>query len=294
MNTPAIDRIKQPLFDGVANLGLSRNRYLLVEAIGAIILVTMLVIALFPGPIAPNDPTEILGRPYQRPDSQFLLGTNDIGQDLLSELIWGTRVSLVIGFTVSIAAVSVGTIVGLYSGYVSNWLSIILLRLIDLTLALPFLPLVIILGAYLGSDQRNVIIILIIVSWAAPARMIRARVLEVKHQSYIEAAHALGSDNYLIVFRHIWPATRTIALVQIILVASTAILAEASLSFLGLGDPSTKSWGTMLYFAQVNGVFLSEAWIWWVLPAGIMITLSVLGLVFIAYGFERRLEPTLR
>ncbi|MGH2542160.1 MAG: ABC transporter permease subunit, partial [Ardenticatenaceae bacterium] len=111
---------------------------------------------------------------------------------------------------------------------------------------------------------------------------------------YIEAARALGGGDRRILFVHIWPAARTLALVQFVLVSGTSILAEASLSFLGLGDPSTKSWGTMLYFAQASGVFLGDAWRWWVLPTGLMITLAVLSLVLVAYALEHRFEPRLR
>lgn len=273
---------------------LSPRLYGVVGVAGAVVLGILLVMALFPGALAPYDPRELAGRPFLPPGDPFLLGTNDIGQDLLSELIWGTRVSLFTGLIVSVLAVTMGTAAGLVSGYFSNLLSTALLRLIDLTLVLPFLPLVILLSAYLGPSQRNVVIILALVSWAGPARLVRSRVLTLLNRPYIEAARALGSGDWRILFTHVWPGVRTLALVQLVLVAGAAILAEASLSFLGLGDPSTKSWGTMLYFAQASGVFLSDAWRWWVLPAGLMITLSVLSLVLLAYAIEQRLEPGLR
>jgi ABC-type dipeptide/oligopeptide/nickel transport system permease subunit len=262
-------------------------------AIGGFIFLALVLLALLPTLFAPYDPSETVSRPFLPPDQGHLLGTNDIGQDLFSELIWGTRVSLVTGLTVSLLAVSIGSIVGLITGYYDNWGSTALLRLVDLTLALPFLPLVILLGAYLGANWRNVILILILVSWAAPARLIRSRVLETKSQPYVESAVAAGGSNSRIIFKHVWPAARAIALVQLVMVAAAAILAEASLSFLGLGDPSAKSWGTMLYFAQVSGAFLGDAWLWWVLPTGLMITLMVLSLVLIGYSLEHRLEPRL-
>ena len=273
---------------------LSPKLYGVVGVIGAVVLGILLLMALFPGAFAPYDPRELAGRPLLPPGDHFLLGTNDIGQDLLSELIWGTRASLATGLVVSVLAVSIGTAVGLVSGYFSNLLSMVLLRLIDLTLVLPFLPLVILLSAYLGPSQGNVVLILALVSWAGPARLVRSRVLTLLNRPYIEAARALGSGDWRILLAHVWPGVRTLALVQLVLVGGAAILAEASLSFLGLGDPSTKSWGTMLYFAQASGVFLGDAWRWWVLPAGLMITLSVLSLVLLAYAIEQRLEPGLR
>lgn len=268
-----------------------RNRWVVV--VGGGIFLTLIFLALFPSAIAPYDPTETVARPFLPPGQGHLLGTNDIGQDLFSELVWGTRVSLATGIIVSLLAVGIGSIIGLAAGYYDNLGSTALMRLVDLTLSLPFLPLVILLGAYLGSSWRNVVIILVLVSWAAPARLIRSRVLETVNQPYVESAVASGGSDNRIIFKHVWPAARSIALVQLVMIAAAAILAEASLSFLGLGDPSAKSWGTMLYFAQASGAFLGDAWLWWVLPAGLMITLLVLSLVLIGYSLEHRLEPRL-
>ena len=272
---------------------LSRRVYNIVGLMGMGLLAGLLLLSLFPAAIAPYDPTETVGRPFLPPDADHRLGTNDIGQDIFSELIWGTRASLLTGLVVSLVSVSIGVVAGLVSGYFSNALSAIILVLVDLVLVLPFLPLVILLSAYLGPSQRNVVLILILVSWAIPARLIRSRVLTLTEIPYVEAARALGSSDSRIIRRHIWPAVRTIALVQVMMLAASAILAEASLSFLGLGDPSTKSWGTMLYFAQVSGVFLGDGWLWWVVPTGLMITLTVLGLVLLGYWLEQRLEPNL-
>jgi ABC-type dipeptide/oligopeptide/nickel transport system permease subunit len=261
---------------------------------GVLILAGLILLALLPARVAPYDPTELVGRPLQPPGAEFVLGTNDIGQDLLSELIWGTRVSLSTGLIVATLAVLIGTAVGLISGYTSGVLSRLLMRLADLTLVLPFLPLVILLSAYLGPSRRNVILVLTLVSWAGPARLIRAGVLALLIEPYIEAARSLGCPQTRILRAHIWPGVRAIAMVQVLLVASSSILAEASLSFLGLGDPSTKSWGAMLYFARASGAFLGDSWRWWVLPAGAMITLTVLSLVLIGYGLEEKIEPGLR
>lgn len=260
---------------------------------GALVLIMLLALAAFPGFFAPYDPYAREGAPLERPSAAFLLGTNDIGQDLLSELIWGTRASLLIGLMVAAFAVSIGTVVGLLAGFYPITMGTVLMRLADLTLVMPFLPLVILLSAYLGPSRRNVVLVLTLVSWAAPARLVRARILSVMRSPYIEAARALGCRNRRILWRHVWPSARSIAAVQVVLVANMSILAEASLSFLGLGNPSAKSWGTMLYFARVSGAFLGRAWQWWVLPTGLMLTLSVLSLVLIGYALEQKLEPNL-
>jgi ABC-type dipeptide/oligopeptide/nickel transport system permease subunit len=259
--------------------------------LGLVILGCLAGLAFFPQLIAPYDPTELAGRPLEPPSTRFWLGTNDIGQDLFSELVWGARVSLSTGLVVAALAVALGTLVGLLAGYLSGPLPALLLRLVDLTLVLPFLPLVILLSAYLGPGQRNVILVLALVSWAAPARIIRSRVLSISSDGYVEAARALGGTSWHILRKHMLPGVGAIVLVQFILVASSSILAETSLSFLGLGNPATKSWGSMLYFARASGAFLGDAWRWWVLPAGLMISLSVFGLVLVGYALEQWLEP---
>lgn len=291
MSDAAFTQAQRPA-GGAPRLG--RRAYRVTGAVGLFILAWLVLLATFPATFAPYDPSEPVTAPFARPSGAHFLGANDIGQDLFSELVWGTRASLLTGLVVALFAVTIGTLIGLYTGYYDNWLSLILQRLVDLTLALPFLPLVILLGAYLGSDQRNVIIILTAVSWAAPARLVRSRVVALTGAPFVEAARALGSSHRRILLRHIWPGAKAIALVQFVLVTGSSILAEASLSFLGLGDPATKSWGSMLFFAQASGVFLSDAWLWWVLPAGIMITVAVLSLVLISYALEERLEPGLR
>jgi ABC-type dipeptide/oligopeptide/nickel transport system permease subunit len=255
---------------------------------GAVLLALMLILAFFPTAIAPYDSTETVAMPLQKPGSENILGTNDLGQDLFSELIAGTRASLFTGLIVSLIAVLTGAIVGLVSGYLGGWIDSFLMRIADLILVLPFLPLVILISVYLGPSQRNIIIVLAVFFWAGPARLIRARVLSTRSDTYIEAARALGANPFQIMAGHLWSSVRPLAAVQVVLVASASILAESSLSFLGLGDPSGKSWGTMLYFARASGAFLSDAWKWWVVPTGLMITLTVLGLGLLSYSLEQR------
>lgn len=253
---------------------------------GAAALTLLLILAIFPQAVAPYDATRLVGLPLQRPSAKFILGTNDIGQDLFSELIAGTRTSLFTGLFVSFLSVFTGVLVGLLSGYFGGWIDSLLMRFTDLILVLPFLPLVILISVYIGPSQRNVILVLSIFFWAGPARLIRARVLSLRTETFIEAARALGANPLQIMTRHLWSGVKTLAAAQIVLVASASILAESSLSFLGLGDPSAKSWGSMLYFARASGAFLGDAWKWWVLPEGLMITLTVLSLGLIGYSLE--------
>jgi len=260
--------------------------------LGMFALTLLLALAIFPNKIAPYDSTERVALPLQRPTAENILGTNDIGQDLFSELIAGTRASLFTGLIVSFISVLAGTLVGLASGYLGGWPDSLLMRLTDLILVMPFLPLVILLSVYLGPSQRNVIMVLALFFWAGPARLVRAQVLRLREDTYIEAARALGANPLQIMLGHLWSGVRPLVLAQIVLVASASILAESSLSFLGLGDPSGKSWGTMLYFARASGAFLSDAWKWWVLPTGLMITLTVLSLGLIGYSLEQRISKS--
>lgn len=261
----------------------------LVGWAGGFMLALILLFAFFPSVVAPYDASERVALPLQKPNEEQILGTNDLGQDLFSELIAGTRASLFTGLIVAVISVLAGTIVGLLSGYLGGWIDSLLMRFTDLILVLPFLPLVILISVYLGPSQSNIILVLTIFFWAGPARLIRARVLSTRADTYIEAARALGANPLQIMAGHLWSSVRPLALVQVVLVASASILAESSLSFLGLGDPSGKSWGTMLYFARASGAFLSDAWKWWVLPTGLMITLTVLSLGLIGYSLEQRM-----
>lgn len=264
----------------------------LTGAFGTLTFLMLLALACFPSAFAPYDPSERVGLPLQKPNAENLLGTNDIGQDLFSELIAGTRVSLFSGLIVSFISISAGTLIGLASGYLGGWLDSFLMRLTDIILVMPFLPLVILLSVYLGPSQRNIIILLSVFFWAGPARLIRAQTLKMRGETYVEAARALGANPLQIMTSHLWSGVRSLAIVQVVLVASASILAESSLSFLGLGDPSAKSWGSMLYFARASGAFISDSWKWWVLPAGLMITLTVLSLGMLGYSLEQRLEKS--
>ena len=259
--------------------------------VGLVLLVILGLMALVPDWFAPFDPTETVGPPLERPGPVFRLGTNDIGQDLLSELIWGTRASLVTGLSVGVLAVTIALGFGLLGAISDHWPGRLAMRFADLALVLPFFPLVLVLGAYVGGGRGAVIALLTAVLWAGPARVIRARALSILRELFVDAAVLAGSNRWRILVHHVLPAMREIVAVQVLFVASAAILAEAGLSFLGLGDPTQKSWGTMLFFAQASGAALGDAWLWWVLPTGLLITITVLSLVLINYGLEPRFDP---
>lgn len=261
---------------------------------GLVILVTLAAIAIFAPLVSPFDPTQQVGRPFLPPGSLFWLGTNDIGQDILSELIYGARVSLTIGALASLTAISIGTLVGIVAGYYGGRVDSLIMRSVDLMLVVPFLPLMILLAAYLGASFWNLIMVIGLLSWARPARVVRSQVLTLKTRGFVLAAQTMGASTWHILRLHILPGVLPLTVAQFVLAASSSILIEASLSFLGLGDPVTKSWGSVLYYAQVRGAFLTGAWKWWVLPPGLLITLAVLGFAFSGYALEEIFNPRLR
>jgi ABC-type dipeptide/oligopeptide/nickel transport system permease subunit len=262
--------------------------------IGVGFLAVLAFAALFAPWVAPHDPHERVGRPFQLPSRIHLLGTNDIGQDIASEVIWGARVSLTIGILTALLALAVGNLVGLVSGYYGGGVDTFLMRLVDVVLVIPSLPLMIVLAAYLGPSITNIILVVGLISWPGVARVIRSQVLSLREQDYILAARSLGASGARIIFKHIMPGVLTITLAQFIRATAAAILIEASLAFLGLGDPLTKSWGSILYHAQARGAFLTGAWLWWILPPGLLITLTVLGFALTGFALEEVVNPRLR
>lgn len=254
--------------------------------LGIVLLALFLIIAIFAPFIAPYDPWEP-GRPFLPPDTDHPFGTNDIGQDIFSELVFGTRVSLFVGFFAAFVSVAIGTIVGMFSGYMRGVIDEILMGLTDIVLIIPALPLMIILAAHTSPSIWNIIIVIGALWWTSTARVVRSRVLQLRETPFVEAARALGAGDTYIIFRHILPNTFQVVLAKFILAVAGAMLTEASLSFLGLGDPLQKSWGMMLNYAFSRGGFINGYW-WWYLPPGLCISLAVLSFVLIGFGLEER------
>ena len=220
------------------------------------------------------------------------MGTNDIGQDISSELVYSTRISLFVGFFAAFFSVAIGTLVGLFSGYLRGAANEVLMGLTDIILIIPALPLMIILAAHTSPNIWNIVIVIGALWWTSTARVVRSRVLQLREMPFVEAARGLGAGDAYIVFRHILPNTLQVISAKFILAVAGAMLTEASLSFLGLGDPLQKSWGMMLNYAFSRGGFINGYW-WWYLPPGICISLSVLSFVLIGFGLEERQKDSI-
>jgi len=222
-----------------------------------------------------------------------LMGTSDRGADLFSQFVWGTRVSLIVGILATFLAVVVGVVVGLVSGYFGGILDEVLMRIVDFILIIPGLPLMLALAAVLRPSFWNIIIVIAVLGWAGTARLIRSQVLAERAKAYVEAAKASGASDLYIIFRHILPNVTPLLFAQVATGVSGAILSEAGLSFLGLGDPYAVSWGRMLQDAELSGAFARGAW-WAVIFPGLGIALLSISFVFVGYALDQILNPRLK
>jgi peptide/nickel transport system permease protein len=243
--------------------------------------------------IAPFGPSERPGIPFGRPDSTHLLGTDDVGKDLWSLLLWGARTSLVIGLGTAVLAVGFGAVVGAVAGSRRGWTDVVLMRFVDVMLALPFLPLLIVASTFAGRGITTQIVLIAALTWARPARLIRAAVLEARSRGHVEVAEGMGATRTRLLWRHLSVGAAPLLIPLFLRAAMGAILLEASLAFLGLGDPTRASWGTTLYWANARSAFLTDAWRWWVVPPGLAISLLVVSLGLIGVAIERRINPAL-
>ncbi|MHA1917389.1 MAG: ABC transporter permease [Candidatus Ranarchaeia archaeon] len=222
-----------------------------------------------------------------------LLGSSDTGADVFSQLLYGARASLIIGLTATGISVSVGVLVGMVAGYFGGKIDELLMRVVDFLLVIPRLPMLMVLAMVLGSSITNIILILGLLGWDGTARLIRSQVLSERNKAYVDSARAVGASDTYIIFRHILPNVTPLLFVQITLGVVGAILSEAGLSFLGLGDPASASWGIMLQDAFYRGALLNNAW-WFVIPPGLGILFLSLGFTFVGYALDTILNPRLR
>ncbi|WP_211270320.1 dipeptide/oligopeptide/nickel ABC transporter permease/ATP-binding protein [Caryophanon tenue] len=254
------------------------------------------IVALFAifGPLfIPYDAYKQAGASFQPPSASHWLGTNDMGQDILAELAVGARTSLFIGIMTAILATLIGGIVGVLSGYIGGRFEQLMMRIIDVVLTLPYLPLMIVVAVYMGPGVFTQIFVITLVMWAGKARQIRAQTLSIKSAGPVLAAKTMGASDFYIFKKHILPGVFPLFIPQFVGAVNASILMESSLSFLGMGDPTMKSWGSILYYANSRSGFLTDAWIWWIIPPGICIVLVVLAFSFMGYYLEEKVNPRL-
>ncbi len=261
---------------------------------GLILLSFFIAVAVIGPYITPYKPNQLyIGTPLAPPNEKFLLGTDELGRDILTLVIYGTQISLIVGLVAAFISIIIGSILGLLGGYYGGILSDILMRITDMFIMMPWLPLMIVFAALFGSSIWNIMIIIGITTWPTTARTVMSQVLSLRERLFVEAVKAVGANDRYIIFKTILPNTMPIIFTNGILSVAYAILYEAGLSFLGLGDPTHVSWGMILYYANSCGAIVSGAW-WYILPPGICITLLVLAFTLISHGLDEVLNPRLR
>ncbi|MFK0114497.1 ABC transporter permease [Streptomyces sp. NPDC090994] len=238
------------------------------------------------------DVTGAPGRPLQGPSGEFPLGTDRFGRDLLGLLVWGTRVSLLVGLLAAVLSVTIGAVAGITAGHFRGAYATVVMRVTDWFLVMPALVLAIALATVMSRSLGTVILAIAVTSWPTTARLVRAQTLAVEARPYIERAKALGGGHRHVMVRHVLPNVMPLVLAQTTLMVSASVLAEATLAFLGLGDPTVVSWGGLLQDAREAGAVSSGDW-WYLVPPGVAI--AVVALVFTLCGraAEAVLDPRL-
>jgi peptide/nickel transport system permease protein len=260
--------------------------------VGAGILLVFLAVGLF-GPLVIDDPNALVGIPLQPPSASHWLGTTGQGQDVLAQLVVGTRVSLAIGFSVGLLVVLVGALVGITAGYFGGRIDGLLSLFFNVFLVIPGLPLAIVIAAYLPSGPVTLGLVLVVTGWAWNARVLRAQTLSQRRGDYVAAAVVSGESSFRIVTREILPTMTSLLVAQVIGSTVYAIGAQVGLEFLGLGDVSSVTWGTNLYWAQNDAALLTGAW-WTFAPTGLCVALVGFGLTMLNSGFDEMTNPKLR
>lgn len=259
---------------------------------GVGIVAAVALVAVLAPLLAPYDPRAISGPSLRSPSAEHLLGTNDSGQDILSQLIWGARSSTVVAGLSACLAVAVGALVGALAGLRRGLTEIVAMRITDVALALPALPLLILVVAFAGSSRTTVVLVIAFAGWPAIARIVRSQTLALARHGYVQAARGFGGGPLYVIRRHVLPAAGPLVAANLVYWAATAVVLQAGLAFLGLGDPTEISWGALLNRAlEHQGVYATSQWTWWVLPPGLAITLAAVGLAFIGFGLEPRANP---
>jgi len=221
------------------------------------------------------------------------MGTDENGRSVLTLLIWGARISLFVGLFATFISMLIGTLVGLVSGYFGGWVGRITFRLTEWVLVIPFLPLAIVLATVLGRSLFNIVLVIGVTSWPGTALLIRSQTLSIRERAYVERAQAIGAGRGHQIGKHVLPNVMPMVFANTTLTVAIAILSETTLSFLGLGDPTRTSWGTMLDSAFEVGAITTGCW-WYIVPPGVCVVLVVLAFTLIGQALEEVLNPRLR
>jgi len=263
-----------------------------IALVGVVIIISLLCMALFAPFLAPHDPNaQDLYHVLEGPSWKHLLGTDDVGRDLLSRVIFGARISLIIGIVSTFLSALIGSMLGLISGYKGGMADMIIMRITDTFMCLPVMVMLLVIVAVLGPGVENIIIAISVLTWTSFARIMRAQVLHVRELPFIEAAHAAGASELRVMFKNILPNVMSPIIVAVSITLGRHIMLESIATFLGLGvQPPTPTWGKAL---RVGYSYLEIVPLYSIAP-GLMITLAVLGFNFLGDGLRDALDPRLR
>lgn len=265
---------------------------------------TALFVAIFAPLLSPYAPTDVVrdangrGLTYAPPSVHAPLGTDDAGRDIWTQLVFGARISLTVGFLAGFIAMFVGSLFGILAGYFGGRVDNLLMRTTDILLVIPDLALMLVLVATLRQMDLHIspltvlVVVIGLLYWTSTARLIRSQVLTIKERQFVARARAIGAGHVHIIRKHILPQIMPLIVANTVLVLSTAILVESGLAFLGLGDPTQPSWGTMLNFAFDRSAVTNGAW-WFYLPPGLAIVWVTLGCILLGNVLEEMLNPRL-
>jgi len=259
---------------------------------GLIILLLMIAVALLAPVIAPYNPYQQSTASLLPPSWNHWLGTNQVGQDIWSRLVFGARTSLLVGFGVGILSTLLGTIFGVSAALLGGLYEKVVMRIVDAFIVIPMIIVVILISAYIRPSILTLILLLSLLSWQGGARIVRAQALSLKERGHVAAARSFGAHHFYIAWRHIVPDLGPVLLVDFIYSVRRAVFMEAGLAFLGITDPTVVSWGMMmrdaLSFSYLN------VWQWWLVPTGVALSLTIIGLTFVGHAAEPVIEPRLR
>ncbi|MBB5802477.1 peptide/nickel transport system permease protein [Saccharothrix ecbatanensis] len=265
----------------------------LVGLIGLVVIGVLAVLAPFVTDQSGLDVTRLTASPWEPPSSSNWLGTDHNGRSVLLLTWWGTRISLVVGLAATVLSVLIGTVVGITAAHFGGWVSAVLMRFTDFFLVLPSLVLAIALSTVLPRGLGTIVLAIGVTSWPATARLVRAQTLAVEARPFIERARALGGGHGHVIGRHVLPAVLPLVFVNTTLTVASAIVAESTLSFLGLGDPTRVSWGSLLHAANMHGAVSQRAW-WFLIPPGLGVVCVVLAFTLCGRALETVLNPRLK
>lgn len=280
--------------------GSSRRGFLLqtlrhrpAAVIGTAILVIVALTAILAPWIAPYGLHTQVGPVFGHPSWKHPLGLDDGGIDMVTLLMWGARVSLVVGFAATFVSMAIGGAVGVIAGYFGGWVDTLLMRITDYFLVVPDVPLMIVVAAIWGPSLFHIIVVIGILLWTSTARVIRAQVKSVRERVFVKRARALGAGHTRIVLRHVLPQVAPLLIANTVLTVAVAIFDETALSFLGLGDPSTTSLGRVIENAFERAAISTGAW-WAIVPPGVLVAVIILGCSLLGGSVEDALNPRLR